>query len=208
MLEISSLSFISMIVELEDYYNVELGDGQLDFSVYDTRKNMKEINAIIAKRKSSRNFIEKSVDINDVYLLLESARWAPSGKNGQPWRFIVVKEKGIKLKIANCSIYKKKKKNADTFIVVYLDKDKSYNYIKDVQGIGAAIENICIQATAMDLGTCWIGEILSNEHEVNCILNVPSNFELMAVICVGYTESVFEHSQRLPLDELIHKVYQ
>lgn len=35
-LEISSLSFVSLIVDLEDYYNVEVGDDQLDFSVYDT----------------------------------------------------------------------------------------------------------------------------------------------------------------------------
>lgn len=35
-LEISSLSFVSLIVDLEDYYSVELGDDELDFSVYDT----------------------------------------------------------------------------------------------------------------------------------------------------------------------------
>ena len=36
MLEISSLSFVSLIVDLEDYYSVVLGDDELDFSVYDT----------------------------------------------------------------------------------------------------------------------------------------------------------------------------
>lgn len=35
-LEISSLSFVSLIVDLENYYSVELGDDELDFSVYDT----------------------------------------------------------------------------------------------------------------------------------------------------------------------------
>lgn len=35
-LEINSLSFVSLIVDLEDYYNVELRDEQLDFSIYDT----------------------------------------------------------------------------------------------------------------------------------------------------------------------------
>lgn len=35
-LEISSLSFVSLIVDLEDYYSVVLGDDELDFSVYDT----------------------------------------------------------------------------------------------------------------------------------------------------------------------------
>ena len=35
-LKISSLSFVSLIVDLEDYYSVVLGDDELDFSVYDT----------------------------------------------------------------------------------------------------------------------------------------------------------------------------
>ena len=35
-LEISSLSFVYLIVDLEDYYSVVLGDDELDFSVYDT----------------------------------------------------------------------------------------------------------------------------------------------------------------------------
>ena len=35
-LEISSLSFVSLIVDLEDYYSVVLGDDELEFSVYDT----------------------------------------------------------------------------------------------------------------------------------------------------------------------------
>lgn len=32
--DISSLSFVSLIVDLEDYYSVELADEQLDFSPY------------------------------------------------------------------------------------------------------------------------------------------------------------------------------
>ena len=165
----------------------------------------KNINSVIARRKSCRSYLPKEVSIEDIYTILESARWAPSGKNGQPWRFIIVKNKEIKKKIADCSIYGNWMNTADSFIVVYLDKEKSYNYKKDIQGIGAAIENICLQATYMEIGTCWIGEILKNEQQVNKFLEVPKSFELMAIICVGYEDKKTEQVGRLAMEEIVYK---
>ena len=94
---------------------------------------------------------------------------------------------------------------ADTFIVVYLDRENSYNYKKDLQGVGAAIENICLQATALGLGSCWIGEILTKESQVNRILSVPQTFELMALICIGYENKNLERTKRMDLKDLIYK---
>lgn len=166
---------------------------------------MVEINSLIAQRKSCRSFLPIEVNANDINILLESARWAPSGKNGQPWRFVIVKRGETKNQIANCSVYRAWMKDADAFIVVYLDRDKSYDYKKDTQAIGAAIENICLQATAMNIGSCWIGEILKNEALVNKILDVPESYELMAVICIGYEDKRTEQVDRVELRELVYK---
>ena len=62
---------------------------------------MSEINSLLKNRKSCRKFLEKAVSIQDIYTILEGARWAPSGKNGQPWRFVIVKDKETKNKIAS-----------------------------------------------------------------------------------------------------------
>ena len=167
---------------------------------------MKEVTSIIANRKSCRSFLPKEVDINDIYTMLESARWAPSGKNGQPWRFVIVKDSITKKRIAECSKYKYWMVEANVFIIVYFDKEKSYHYKKDLQGIGAAIENICLQATALGIGSCWIGEILDNEATVNEIINVPKSYELMAVICIGYEKMQEKKTERLELDALIYQV--
>lgn len=167
---------------------------------------MKKISTILANRKSCRSFLSKGVPIDDIYTMLESARWAPSGKNGQPWRFVIVRNNEIIRKISNFSIYKDWMEEANAFIVVYLDREKSYHYKKDLQGIGAAIENICLQATEMKIGTCWIGEILANENLVNEIISVPKSYELMAVICVGYEKDKGMKTERLKLEELIYKI--
>ena len=49
-----------------------------------------KINEHLAARRSRRAFDEnKPVSEEDIHALLEAARWAPSGGNGQPWRFVV-----------------------------------------------------------------------------------------------------------------------
>lgn len=166
---------------------------------------MNEIHELLKNRKSCRKYLPKSVSMQDVYTMLEGARWAPSGKNGQPWRFVIVKEKKIKNRIAGCSIYEDWMREADTYLIIYLDKESSYNYKNDLQAIGAAIENICLQASSMGIGTCWIGEILKMETEVNAIINVPETYELMAVICVGYEENEILRASRMELNQLIYK---
>lgn len=115
------------------------------------------------------------------------------------------KGKGNKNRIADCSIYKDWMRDADTYLLIYLDKESSYNYKKDLQAIGAAIENICLQASSMGIGTCWIGEILKMEAEVNVIIDVPNTYELMAVICVGYGEKETFRTNRMELKQLVYK---
>src|SRR5829696_10200089 len=47
------------------------------------------ISEIIAKRWSARAFSTKSVENSKLLSILEAARWAPSSRNEQPWRYIV-----------------------------------------------------------------------------------------------------------------------
>lgn len=74
-----------------------------------------------------------------------------------------------------------------------MDKSQSYHYIKDVQAVGARIGNMLLQATALGIGSCWIGEILAKKKEVYELLfpRRPSGqaaLELMAVVALGYAE--------------------
>ena len=139
--------------------------------------------------------------------ILNAARLAPSGKNGQPCRYVIINQENLREKIASCSIYGNWMKKAPVLVAVYLDRSHSYDYKKDIQGVGAAIENMCIQAEHLGIGSCWVGEILSKEKEVNAILDVPEDFELMAVVCLGYELYKVQRTSRLELSELIFKVY-
>ena len=75
--------------------------------------------------------------------------------------------------------------------------------MKHKQAIGAAIENILLSAYEMGLGTCWIGEILKREKEVNELLGVSEKLELMAMITIGYHEKCECLGKRKALNDVL-----
>jgi nitroreductase len=64
-----------------------------------TRSPMGAVLKSIENRRSIRKFRPDSVDDEKIKAILSAGRWAPSFLNLQPWKFIVVKDKGIKKQI-------------------------------------------------------------------------------------------------------------
>ena len=54
---------------------------------------------IIQDRRSIREFTDEPVSDEDLDMILEAARQAPSGENAQPWRFIIVKDEAMRKKM-------------------------------------------------------------------------------------------------------------
>ncbi len=144
----------------------------------------------LKSRRSVRNFLDEEVDKSTILKILDCARWAPSGLNNQPWKVNVVIHPTIKRLLADCTKYKNIVENAAVNIVVFLDIGKSYNRVKDLQGIGAFIQNILLSTHALGLGCVWLGEILNNKEKVNAIFKLnPEEFELMGVVALGKIET-------------------
>jgi nitroreductase len=157
----------------------------------------------IRNRRSIRQYSDQRVTAEDVLTVLEAGRWAPSGLNNQPWRFVVVRDVARKNEVAEQSRYRKIIQNAPVIITVFLDHEVSYDRVKDCQAIGACLQNMGLAVHALGLGGVWLGEILKNKDQVREILRVPSTFELMAVIAIGHPRHRNQESNRKPLSELI-----
>jgi len=56
----------------------------------------KEFWQVVLDRRSIRKYTNEQVSEEDIRLIMESARQAPSGENAQPWRFIIVKDQASK----------------------------------------------------------------------------------------------------------------
>ena len=165
---------------------------------------MSDILDLFKTRRSIRTFLSEPVSDEVIQKVLEAGRWAPSGLNNQPWRFIIVKDAGMKQDIANCTKYIKIIQNAPVIIVVFFDQEKGYNRTKDMQAMGACIQNMLLAIHALNLGGVWLGEILNQKAQVEKLLNVPKTLELQAVIALGHPvqEKIPKSGSRKPLEQM------
>lgn len=86
---------------------------------------------LIKTRRSIRKFNKGGISSKIIGKVLKAGRWAPSGLNNQPWRFMVLsgEKKDLISEYTHCGYIVK---GADKVILVFLDKKSSYNYEKDL----------------------------------------------------------------------------
>ena len=163
----------------------------------------------IKSRKSSRNFIFQKVDNNTIKEIIECGRWAPSGNNTQPWKVCVVTHPTVKRMIAELSKYGGIMESAYVNLVIFLDVERGYDRVKDLEAIGAFVENILLAVHAKGLGAVWIGEILNNKEKVDEIFKLsPEKYELMCVVAIGVIDEAMESKkaeerERREIDQFI-----
>lgn len=136
-------------------------------------------------RRSIRSYIEdQPVEPEKIRKLLEAAMAAPSACNLQPWAFIVVTEEervgAIKDSIPRWADY-----NAPLIIVVCGYPDLiPWDGDDGVKDCSAAIENMLIAATAMGLGSVWIGGF--DRSAIRELLDIPESVVPLGVVYFGY----------------------
>lgn len=144
----------------------------------------------IKSRRSIREFKKDPVSDELINTLLESAIHAPSEGNLQPWRFYVVRNREIRIKLARAALEQYFISDAPVAIVVCADLIATSPYgnrgrsLYCIQSTAAAIQNILLTAHSLGLGTCWVGAF--DEKEVCEILSLPASLRPIAIIPVGY----------------------
>jgi nitroreductase len=151
----------------------------------------------IKERKSVRSFIYKTIGKDIINNIIETARWAPSGNNSQPWKVCIVIHPTLKRMLSDLTKYGGTIEEAYVNFVIFLDLERGYDRTKDLQAIGAFIQNMLLAVHAQeDLGAVWIGEIINRKEEVNEIFKFPvEKFELMGVVAVGIIDEAREKTR-------------
>ena len=161
---------------------------------------------LIKARVSVRKYKEDQVPENVFLQVMQAARHAPSGKNLQPWKFIIVKDKEKRIKLAEASRRQSFMAKAPITIVACGYPDNCYQYQGHYMkswpiGVTCAIDYLMLMAQDLGLGTCWIGAF--EEKTVKSILNVPENVRVLALTPLGYPDAEARPRGRKPLDEII-----
>jgi nitroreductase len=157
----------------------------------------------IKTRRSVRQFTSEPVSDDALNQILGSAVWAPSGRNNQPWKFAVIQDPGLKESLAGLTHSRSIIQRAPVCIGVFLDHSRVYDRTKDVQAIGACIQNMLLTIHSLGLGGVWLGEILKNKEKVGELLGLGGDFELMAVVAFGHPAKRSGSGERDPLEKAV-----
>jgi len=157
---------------------------------------------IIRSRRSIRSYESKEVPREVLERLVEAARWAPSGSNLQPWQFVIVTDEERRREVGRWARFlfvKSHHVSEAPAVIVICGNPRSPFYLVDCALAGA---NILMEATALGLGTCWIGAF--NEERIKEVLGIPPNLRVVALITVGYPAENPSPPPRIPLEEVLH----
>lgn len=143
---------------------------------------------VIMKRRSIRKFTSQKVEQEKTEALLKAAMYAPSAVNKQPWRFIVIDDRKVMDKIMIIHPYSRMFETAALGILVCGDLQAQHGDGYWIADCGAATENILLAATAIGLGSCWLGVYPRAERMKSFreLFNLPEHIEPFALIAIGY----------------------
>ena len=139
-------------------------------------------------RRSVRDYTDRPVSEETVEKLLRAAMAAPSAGNQQPWRFIVVRDRGRLQAAAEVERYGGMIAHAQVAVVICADLDLVENEGFWQQDCAAATQNLLLAAHALGLGAVWVGTYPREERVegLRPIFDLPENLVPFSVVPVGY----------------------
>lgn len=163
---------------------------------------------LFRERSSCRAFAPDPIPRDTVTGLLEAARWAPSGGNLQPWRFVVVTGPARRRELASAALGQAFIAQAPVVIVVCVVVEDSGRVYGDrgrelyaLQDTAAATENLLLAATRAGLGACWVGAF--DEHRVRRTLDLDPGWRPVAVVPLGRPAEAPGRRSRRPLADIV-----
>ena len=155
----------------------------------------------IRARRSIRKYKPDPVPKEKLDTILEAARLAPSWKNQQCWRFIIVTAEEKRRAIT------KRDWTAEAPVIIVGcarpelsggNAGQQY-YMLDM---GITMEHMALAAAEQGLGTCWIGGQF-DEATVKAELGVPEDIRVVALLPIGYPAEAPGPKDRKPMDEIV-----
>ena len=151
----------------------------------------------IETHRTVRQFSEQPIEENELKKILEAGRAAPSAKNRQPWRFVVITDNDVKKRLEAAAYGQEHIGSAPVVIALgttnvdYKMPNGQLSYPID---LSFAASFMILQAGAEGIGSCVVTTY--NEPEVREILTVPYSMRIVMLIAFGYPVTTAADSVR------------
>ena len=146
-----------------------------------------------------RSYQDTPVPDSVVRRIVEAGRLTGSGMNGQPWHFLVVRDRDMLRRLGALATSGRYVAQAPLAIVVAIDKSRFA-----VSDASRAIQSMLLTAWADGVGSNWVG--FGGLEKTKALLDVPANLDVLAILPFGYPARPVGRGkkQRKPLREVAH----
>ena len=167
---------------------------------------------LVLSRQSDRAYDkERPVEAEKLERILEAGRLAPSACNAQPWKFVVITDRELALKVGKAAAglgMNKFAKDAPVHILIVEEsanitsllggkvKDKHFPLID----IGIAAAHITL-AESEGLGSCILGWF--DEKEIKRLTGIPASKRLLLDVAIGYPVKEKRKKMRKPQEKVV-----
>jgi nitroreductase len=172
----------------------------------------------INQRRSIRSYKPDHVPKETIREILEAGNCAPSAKNSQPWRFTVLTGRSkddyvsmLRTKIISfIEIHGKEQAGSaprsveimgQAPVVVIIWNADTHGWTTEEHSVAAAIQNICLRAYDLGLGSLWIGDVYYAYEETRRFFD--KNWMLSGAVALEYPAYKGNPPKKKPLDELM-----
>jgi len=176
-----------------------------------------ELIEAIKGRRSIREYKPDPVPREIIECIIEAGNWAPSAKNGHQWRFTILTgnaKNDYNLMFRdhlNSFIQKHGRKEAGSApwtleimeeapVVIIVWNTNENGWITEEHSVAAAIQNICLRAYDLGLGSLWIGDVFYAYEATRNYFD--KEWKLAGAIALGYPASAGKIPQKKTLSEI------
>ncbi|MBX2991704.1 MAG: nitroreductase family protein [Bacteroidetes bacterium] len=167
----------------------------------------------IRRRWSPKGFLDIPVEPEKLVSLFEAARWSPSSRNEQPWRFIVETKshpEGYERLFSTLTESNKSWAGEAPVLIAgfakkLFERDNRFNRVA-LYDTGGAVANLTVQAVSLGLQVHQMGGY--DMRRLRELYSVPEEFEPAAILAVGYADEEQRTSRVRLRHELHTMVYE
>ena len=157
----------------------------------------------VRQRRSIRKYLDKPVPTDVLEQIMNAARLAPSARNLQEWKFVVVRDPDLRRQLGESSGYPFIASAPVIIAGVSLAPERVMSCEVPAYAVDLAIAmtNITLAAVESGLGTCWIGGF--TQQKVKDALRIPDDYKVVELMPLGYPAEEPDQRPRKALEEIL-----
>ena len=180
-----------------------------------TKKSMKPklisdfpVADFITNRWSPRAFSDKIIKESDILTLFEAARWSPSSRNSQPWRFIYSQNDNSEIykKLFSCMVeWNQSWAHTAPMLVLGIAQTKFKKHINThaLYDLGLSVGQMTAQASSMGIYIHQMGGI--NIEDTIRTFNLSENYSPIVMLAIGYPGDISKIPADIAADEYLQQ---